>query len=1101
MARLVVKSSFVSPSAPGGAAHLLNYVGYIATREGVELNKEPSTPPQDQEFRTREDLPPTEKQERLIRQLLEDFPDSRESLEYEDYLAQPSMASASEFIGRCTEEHFFEVSAREGYIQYIATRPGALREGEHGLWGVTDEPLDLDEVAHEVANHDGNVWTHIISLRREDAVKTGMESAESWRELVRSQTETIAQAMGIPVTDLRWYAAFHNEGHHPHIHMVAYSAGAEPYLGKKGLQDIKSGLAKEIFREELLETYQAQTQYRDDLTSRWREMLAAGDALPLAESNLKELAGYLSHHSGKAIYGYLPKQQRELVNRIVDELGKHPQIQSLYEDWYTQRDNITGIYKGKPEERLPLSENKTFKPLKNAVIKVAAEMAAGLISTGELPELDSFPADADDMAWGGSEVPEPPEPILTTPEEWLERYPYPGQNDVHDGEGLSEMLAKSEAMELIASEDLRQIPDTTPAPVEEKKMGWWTESYKNARLLLYGSQNQEPDPEAAYKAMRSEAATGNPLAQHDLGRMLLQGIGTEADQEAATVQFQKALAGFQQEANGRRPAYWQYRVGKMYAMGYGTEQDFSQAAVWYQKSVALGNPFAAYALAGQYHRGQGVDQDDAAAFRLYEMAANDKKSSSPYAKWELAKMCEQGIGTEQDPEAAAGWYAGAYEGFKALENRQLDDKLVYRLGYMEYKGIGTEQDIPEAIRHFERAAKLNNPSAAYILAKILAEGELTEKNTSRAVELLESLKEDDFYAPLAAYQLAKLYLEEPEMLDVEKGISNLELATQQGNPYAAYKLATILAKGELATKDVSRAVELLEGVKGDEVLGAQAAYQLAKIYLQEPGAQDIEKGISNLELAAQQGNPYASYKLATIMAKGELVTKDVSRAVELLEGAKGDEVLGAQVAYQLAKIYLQEPAVQDIKKGISNLELAAQQGNPYASYKLAMILVKGELVTKDVSRAVELLESVKSDEVLGAQAAYQLGRLQTSDPAVWDMAKGIGNLEFASARGNHFATYALGRIYYFGQGEYHDRELGLKYLRSAADQGNEYAAKTLEQIQKQEVKQEAFAVLGLLRIFERSLKPSQQQPQKAISDRLQRHRELEKKQAQGMKLG
>lgn len=185
---------------------------------------------------------------------------------------------------------------------------------------------------------------------------------------------------------------------------------------------------------------------------------------------------------------------------------------------------------------------------------------------------------------------------------------------------------------------------------------------------------------------------------------------------------------------------------------------------------------------------------------------------------------------------------------------------------------------------------------------------------------------------------------------------------------------------------------------------------------------------------------------------------------------------------------------------ISNLEFAVQHENPGAAYTLAKSLVKGELVERNVPRAVSLLESLKEDEFYAPMAAYHLGRLQTSDPAAWDMAKGVENLKFASDQGNHFATYALGRIYFFGQGEYHDRELGLTYLRSAADQGNEYATQTLEQIHQQDTKQSAFAALGLLRLFERSLTPTHQRQLKPASDRQQRHKELEKKQAQGMKI-
>lgn len=974
MARLVVKSSFMSAASPGGFTHLLNYVGYIATREGVELNDDVKAQRPEEGhapgWKPPEDLPPTEKQERMIRQLLEDFPDSAGSLEYEDYKTAPSMATASEFIGRTTEDNFGSEHWREDYVYYLATRPGAERNGEHGLWGATDEPLDLDEVAYRVANHDGNVWTHIISLRREDAVKTGMEDAQSWRELVRSQAGTVAQAMGIPAADLRWYAAYHNESHHPHIHMVAYSVGAEPFLGKKGLQEIKSGLAGEIFREELMETYQEQTQYRDDLTSQWRSMLDAGDGLPQVEAQLQKLAAYLSGYTGRAVYGYLPKAQRELVDQIVDKLGQSQRIQELYTQWYEKRDAITGIYKGKPEQRLPLSQNKAFEPLKNAVIQTAVHLAAGiepdeaaLADEGDLAR----PKPLDPLEWPEDPVPE--EPLPMTGEEWLERYPYPGErempeNTVEIDEGPGQDIEP--ALEGAKVEEKDHRGEKTPAAIENgdsqvagQKKGWWTQEYKNARHLLYGSPTEDPKLPEAFAAMKEEAATGNPLAQYDLGRMLLRGMGTDAEPEAAQEQFQKALKGFKLETQGKCPAYWQYRIGKMYAMGYGMEQDPVKAADWYERAVKLKNPFAAYALAGQYLRGQGVEADPQKAFQLYEMAATDKRAPNAYAKWELAKLCEKGQGTPVDMTAATTWYASAYQGFQTMENRQLNDDLVYRLGYMEYKGLGTEQDIPAAIKHFERAQELGNPGASYYLAKLCLEGEYIQRDVSKAQELLERLKENDFYAPQAEYQLGKLYLEEPE--------------------------------------------------------------------------------------------------------------------------------------------------IQNVEKGLENLELAVEKENPYAAYKLARILTKGELTPKDIPRAVDLLEHLKENENFMVQASYRLGKILTTEPTVLDMRKGIENLKTASKAGDPFADYALGRIYFFGKGEYRDKELGQHYLHRAAEQGNEFAAQTLEKIQEQgqrmAAKQEVSAALGLMRIFERALRPSTHQQREQVPNLRQRREELEKKQAQGMKMG
>ena len=103
---------------------------------------------------------------------------------------------------------------------YIAKRPRAERRGAHGLFTDADIPINLSKVAEEVANHDGNVWTHIISLRREDAARLGYDNAYAWRNLLRSQAENIAENMKIPLTDLRWYAAYHDESYHPHVHMV-----------------------------------------------------------------------------------------------------------------------------------------------------------------------------------------------------------------------------------------------------------------------------------------------------------------------------------------------------------------------------------------------------------------------------------------------------------------------------------------------------------------------------------------------------------------------------------------------------------------------------------------------------------------------------------------------------------------------------------------------------------------------------------------------------------------------------------------------------------------------------------------------------------------
>ena len=130
----------------------------------------------------------------------------------------------------------------------MAKRPGAERRGSHGLFNDSDAPIDLNAVADEVANRPGNVWTHVVSLRREDAVRLGYTNSDMWRGLVKRHIKDIADAQKIPLANLKWYAAFHNTTHHPHIHLLVYSTNPKQgYLTKEGIEKIRSKFANDIF--------------------------------------------------------------------------------------------------------------------------------------------------------------------------------------------------------------------------------------------------------------------------------------------------------------------------------------------------------------------------------------------------------------------------------------------------------------------------------------------------------------------------------------------------------------------------------------------------------------------------------------------------------------------------------------------------------------------------------------------------------------------------------------------------------------------------------------------------------------------------------------
>ena len=276
-----------------------------------------------------------------------------------------------------------ESSGVEGYMEYMATRPRVEKQGSHGLFTGARQSVVLSQVAKELDAHRGNIWTAIYSLRREDAQRLGFDTAARWRALLRSQAGVLAQGLKIPPTHLKWYAAFHNEGHHPHVHLIAYSTKpGEGFLTKQGMDIIRSALAQEIFRQDLVSVYERQTSHRDELRRVGREKVAglvqqiSGGACenPLLESLLRELAGKLSKVKGKKVYGYLRPELKALVNQIVDEFARDEHIAQLYDLWYQDKQAARNVYDERPIERVPLSENTDFKPIRNAVVRAAVEL-------------------------------------------------------------------------------------------------------------------------------------------------------------------------------------------------------------------------------------------------------------------------------------------------------------------------------------------------------------------------------------------------------------------------------------------------------------------------------------------------------------------------------------------------------------------------------------------------------------------------------------------------------------------------------------------------------------------------------------------------------
>ncbi len=380
MARLVLKSPYLKPNSKRNPG---NYLEYIATREGVEMAED-----------TSRHLPATTEQQKEIARVLKQHPDSKDSLEYEDYLAKPTRGNADAFLG-AVYELYNDAPRRDIYLKYISERPGVEKTGSNGLFTDEGVPIVLAQVQKEMNESRSNIWTHIISLHREDAERLGYNTPETWMHLLRSQRNNIARQMKIDPENFRWYAAFHNAGHHPHVHLMAYSVKPnEAYLSKQGIENIKSSLAKEIFQQDLLQIYQKQTDIRDELRQESREKIRqivkeinqGQYQNPEMEVLLLQLSKRLAQHKGKKQYGYLNAGSKKIVDAIVAELASDSRIQELYKLWYEQQEDVLRTYTNTFPERVPLEQNKEFKTIRNAVVQAALELGnEPVVSAEETP--------------------------------------------------------------------------------------------------------------------------------------------------------------------------------------------------------------------------------------------------------------------------------------------------------------------------------------------------------------------------------------------------------------------------------------------------------------------------------------------------------------------------------------------------------------------------------------------------------------------------------------------------------------------------------------------------------------------------------------------
>ena len=574
MARLILKSPYIKST--GGVS---GYVRYIATRERVELIPD--------------DRPPTRKQEQLVAKLVKDFPDSKTLYEYEDYLTKPTKVKASAFITLVLEANWDAIHESEQYMKYIATRPRAERIGAHGLFSDSDS-VSLEKAMEELESYTGNVWTHIISLKREDAARLGFDNAAAWRNLIRAHRNDIAAAMKIPPNDFRWYAAFHDEGGHPHIHMMAWSAKpGQAYLSKEGIRQIKSKLTNDIFHNEMLHLYEQKSESRDELVRQARRAMlelvqTMRDSMcdhPDAERLVLELAAQLGTVKGKKSYGYLPKRLKNLVDKIVDEMERLPVVSKCYDQWLMLQGKVDAYYHDKPQKCVPLSKQKEFSQIKNAIIREAERLRLDELTfeeknLGQYDEPEEFRNESYDY-WTLQDVIR--DESLTMEER---------------GEAVSEMEKLAESGDMYAQYLMGKlwrdgpllIPDSVEARYWFKRaaeQGHLVAQYSLAKLSL-SDDVEVQDIRLGMNWLYTAAVNGSSYAMYRLAKELLKGDLIKRNSDAAVEWFARSAE--------RGNQYARYMLGKLYLIGKEVPYDEERAIHWLTRSAEQGNQYAQYLL-------------------------------------------------------------------------------------------------------------------------------------------------------------------------------------------------------------------------------------------------------------------------------------------------------------------------------------------------------------------------------------------------------------------------------------------------------------------------------------------------------------------------
>ncbi|QNK41569.1 MobP3 family relaxase [Caproicibacter fermentans] len=1089
-----------------------NFVNYVATREGVSLNFN-SLELSEEELNRKATI----RQEHTIDGLLREVPAAKDTFEYEDYKNNPTIGNASELIARAAEMGFGEtqtgktvgIDEAKNYVEYVAKRPGAVREGAHGLFSSTPN-LDLDKIADEVAAYQGRIWRNVISIRREDADKLGYDTQKPWKEAVQQQIDTIAKNFHIPPEHLCWYAGMHNTGHHPHIHLFVYSTNPkEGHLNETGIKNIKRGFSKVIFADERLHLYEQKDEAREKLKSQVDELLShldlSGSQFPDHQAekiyqNLLQLGSAVQNQPGRHFYKYLSKDLKQQTDQLLTELASAPDIKKLYALYCEQQQSLERMYVNEPSE-LPISENKELYFLKNKVIQHAEKLAGAVIGVDPANET-SKTSDSDPSGKKQNDIPAENELFETilpssepTDEEninslWKNVPPEPESNEPDEESEGPYLEALPEEPEPSPQDDISSM---SVFELQEKAIGLngnASARYELAKRFFYG-QGVDRDYEKARMWFGLAADSGHTLAKYQLGKMYLYGIGIEKDlnlgkeycldvfyditnelQQKTGASFHDDLCFPGTETDHSHYAYLEYLVGRMELAGEGVKQNDQNAFLWFRASALHGHVHSEYLLAKMYYDGRGTVQDREEALRLYQDAAD-----------------------------------------------QEDKYACYAAGRMLLRGIGAPEDANAAASYFMKASKQNVPYADFALARLCESGTGVSKDETAARALYKKAldefidQEQDQPDGFTEYRIAEMYLlGRGTQVDSAKAEEWFQKAVEFGNPQAAYELAGLYAAGTGVGINTDKANDLYQiALKGfldseQENPNAGQEYKIAGMYEKGLGTEiKIQEALRWYETAADHGHGYAQYQYSSLCKETNPLAANRYFHMALQTFLKEErESADTQREYKIAKMLLQlrdssaMPQRFNYEQAAAQwLEKAANDGNAFAAFEAARLLEQKPYSSSDAeticfyyqlaltgfcdlfsdkttasdtrARLASKIARMylkgngtvvredeafrwfsKAAELGDLSAQYQIGKMLL-DGTGCDM---DGNEAFrifidAAIRGNVFAQYQIGKMYEAGIGTAKDSFQSEYWFRTAAANGNEAAQNHLNYLEHQ----------------------------------------------------